>query len=395
VRWALSAGRLRRSVAWAVACFLAVGGAACSGAGDDSLQRKRANRQGHPVRSQASPTQAAGAWRELPTTGLSGYSLKTTYLFWTGEELITIDTTSGQRGISGEVYRPGDGSVRRIAESNLEWRVGPAVTWTGEDVIVAGGSNGPGITHPAAAYNLATDTWREIPVPPDLAPNPFENKISGPAVWTGSEMIVTQSATAYNPTTSTWRSIAPSPIPERVYHAITMTPHGVLVWGGCHPTAEIPNCDDFSQGQRLTDGAIYDPASDSWATLPQGPLGAGDHPSAVWTGTEVVVLLNEPRTESGAVAAAFDPETWSWRALPAPAQIGHKYAVSAWTGRYVLTHSSEEGTTTAFDPGSDRWQVIMGGPVRDRQSAVWTGTEFVVAGGYPSAAPWALSLEGL
>jgi hypothetical protein len=266
-------------MALAVLVIVAVGCSGSEGGGD-----------GRSASARAGTSRLAGEWSALPTTRLSGYSLRSTYLFWTGDSLITIDTSSGGEQVQGEIYRPAEHSVRRIAESGLDGRANAAVTWTGQEVIVAEGSNGPGITPAAAAYDLATDTWRELAPPPGFQADGSGNQIAGPAVWSGTEMIAWRSGLALNPATNTWRTIAPPPIPIRADEAITMTPYGVFVWGGCRPTPAAPHCDEVLSGDELSDGAIYNPETDSWAALPIGPLGSGDHPTAVWTGTEVLRL---------------------------------------------------------------------------------------------------------
>ncbi|HET6967994.1 MAG TPA: hypothetical protein VFI44_06935, partial [Ornithinibacter sp.] len=59
-------------------------------------------------------------------------------------------------------------------------RSGPAVVWTGSEMIVWGGD---GERLDGAAFDPATGAWREI------APAPLEPRASSRVVWTGTEML--------------------------------------------------------------------------------------------------------------------------------------------------------------------------------------------------------------
>jgi N-acetylneuraminic acid mutarotase len=86
---------------------------------------------------------------------------------------------------------------------------------------------------------------------------------------------------AYNPASDTWRPLADGPLSARSNHTAVWTGRRMLVWGGQRA----------SHGDRfLADGAGYDPASDAWNPLPAAPLAARDRHVAVWTGTEMVIL---------------------------------------------------------------------------------------------------------
>jgi hypothetical protein len=335
-----------------------------------------------------------GSWRELPTT-TPGWTLKTSFPFAIDDDtLLTINTESNfGSGVAGEIYRFSDGTVRAIAPSDLEWRANAAVVWTGSEVIVAGGSNGPGIEHAAAAYNPATDTWRTLPEPPGH--DTFQSSVGGPAVWSGTEMIAWRSGLAFNPTTDLWRALPTAPLKPRTRETVVAIPNGVFVWGGCDTTVLLVSCDDVQvpNGTELADGAVFDIEHNSWTVLPSSPLVAGNNPSAVWTGDEVVVLVNVVPTGDHVVAAAYNPSTEQWRALPTPPHLGENYGVSVWTGKYVLTHSSQGGIVTALDPQTSVWFTLPPGPERDRQSATLVNNQLVIVGGYPSATPWAFQFS--
>jgi hypothetical protein len=370
-------------VAAALIVVLGVGGLLLTGGGDDPVVKPADDR----------PT---GTWRELETT-LTGYDLGMT-LLWTGDSTISISPQNGGRDVTGEIRNTADGSVRRIAPSGLVWRAFPSVVWTGTEVIVAGGSNGPGIDRAAAAYDPVTDTWRDLPAPPGFSSEISGTQIGGPAVWTGTEMISWRSGLAFDPATETWRELAASPLRSRMDEAVVMTDAGVFVWGGCDISVSY-QCDESLADDELADGAIYDPAADAWRTIPRGPLGSGDHPTGVWTGHEVIVIVNVPADQKRAQVAAYNPSTRKWRVLPDSPHPGGRYAVTVWTGGLAITQGgipihddpTSGGTTgaaTALDPATGTWTELPEGPSRDRHTAVWAGDRMVVAGGYPDSSPW-------
>jgi hypothetical protein len=66
--------------------------------------------------------------------------------------------------------------------------------------------------------------------------------------------------------------------------------------------------------------AVYDPAADRWSVTSRVPLDPLEDPTAVWTGTSVVVAgLDQGRLE----AAAYDPAGDRWRRLDPPIAPGH------------------------------------------------------------------------
>lgn len=106
-----------------------------------------------------------------------------------------------------------------------------------------------------AAYNPATDTWRPL-APVSLAP-----RRGHATVWTGQQMIVWggtgagggsfyANGAAYNPATDRWSMIASSPgrfVPRQVW-----TGSDVLVWGGIEVTDAVGRIDAAATGFRYT-----------------------------------------------------------------------------------------------------------------------------------------------
>ncbi len=130
---------------------------------------------------------------------------------------------------------------------------------------------------------------------------------------------------------------------------------------------------------------------DTWELIPEGPLSARAGFSAVWTGRELIVWGgNRGAALVHADGAAYDPATGAWRELaPAPPGFGPRLWHSAvWTGSemllwggYVEGRDDVEGV--AYDPVTDLWRPLAaaGGPHRWLHTAVWTGREMIVWGG--------------
>ena len=86
------------------------------------------------------------------------------------------------------------------------------------------------------------------------------------------------------------------------------------------------------------DGAAYDPVTDTWRTIADGPVPADGAPTQLipqgaWTGSEFVVWggWGDP------IAAAYDPTTDRWRDLPpGPLEPRAGQAVVAWADRVAV-----------------------------------------------------------
>lgn len=150
----------------------------------------------------------------------------------------------------------------------------------------------------------------------------------------------------YDPTSDSWRPMAESPMPPDPGSVMVST---VGVWTG----EEL-----VVWGGPGPDAAAYDPDTDTWRTLDPGPLSARMGASAVWTGDEVVVLGGTPRSEARDASspvpwevAALDPTSGRWRTPSFPPSgpglipSGHR---SAWTGSELLRITNRE-----VGPGAD------------------------------------------
>ena len=244
----------------------------------------------------------------------------------------------------GAAYHPATDSWRSLAVFPLQGRAATATAWTGEELIIWGGvaalSSGP---RPAlgdgAAYDPDTDTWRILP------PAPLAARGGAVAVWTGQELIVFggtaeadtgggappdliafNDGAAYNPTSNTWRRIADGP----AQHAAPGFDPLAAVWTGERMLVWM--------GQQA---AAYDPTTDRWEQLPAWPGQSHQvSPEAVWTGSELLTWSGwqEGDDSDGGPSDAGHALTsaGTWRSLapaPIPARDDHSLT---WTGNALV-----------------------------------------------------------
>src|SRR5262249_2525449 len=132
----------------------------------------------------------------------------------------------------------------------------------------------------------------------------------------------------YDPATDTWAptSLVNAPTP-RLYHSAIWTGSKMIVWGGADYDTQTHG---ELNGGEVNTGGSYDPVADTWTptTLNGAPRWRQLH-SAVWTGNEMIIFggwddnLNFDVVYSD--GARYDPATDSWMPLPtagAPAIYG-------------------------------------------------------------------------
>ena len=264
-------------------------------------------------------TQAAGTKFSITTSGKATYTLP-------GIDPCTDDTWTATSVISAP-----DGRQFQTA------------VWTGSEVIVWGGNANPGgFFNTGGRYSPATDSW--VATSTSNAPTA---RWLHKAVWTGSEMIV---------------------------------------WGGAG--CGFANCD-------LNTGGRYNPATDSWTatSTTNAPLGRFAH-TAVWTGSEMTVWggYNYGSLSTG---GKYNPGTDTWAATNTTnAPADREYHTAVWTGSEMIVWGGESfyngsnhylNTGGRYNPGTDSWTATSTANVphgRAYHTAVWTGSEMIVWGGY-------------
>jgi hypothetical protein len=347
-----------------------------------------------------------GSWSETsqdqPPPAMSGASA-----VWTGAEMLIW----GNAGAGS--YDPATDSwstSSAIAAGGPSPRIGHTAVWTGTEMVVWGGRSSvqadAEIFGGGAIFDVAANTWTEIPPPDGFAPHTFDHV----AVWTGTEMIVwggsspgaVNSGWRYDPSTGVATAFRGTNAPSnRTSAQAVWTGSEMIVWGG-YTTAGVP----------LNDGARYDPVADTWTPLP--PVAAtftsDVATSVVWTGSEMI-LWNGGQTEEGQTLNdrlrvptlhAYDPLLDAWRVSTSgwePFLAGvDPFAITAgvegyrafWTGDRMFVMSVYLGGEGYFyDPILDSWQAVTDvfGLGRVGAAAVWAGSRFVIWGGVRSVLP--------
>ena len=315
-------------------------------------------------------------------------------------------------------------------------------------MIVWGGLDGGGAVSTGGQYTPGTDSWLATSTGGGAPTARFNHR----AVWTGTELIVwggwngvnapqvatySNTGSRYTPGTDSWVEThvglnAPSP---RSGHTAVWTGTEMIVWGGGLPSHRrpLPAGDrqlaaDQCRRQRAerlllgTHGGLDGQRNDrlGWTLTLHGPWGEHRRPvfarfrqlaahqyggqraagrvrhTAVWTGSEMVVWGGAVVDGQNAfldTGGRYTPGTDSWLATSTsgavPSARSHHTAV--WTGNEMVVFGGfgttfvALGTGGRYVPGTNTWLPLSAGANapdgRFAHSAVWTGAEMIVWGG--------------
>jgi N-acetylneuraminic acid mutarotase len=372
--------------------------------GRDDSPNRRPYSAGDATRPAVAPYQASytlpeiasldctdDAWTATSTTDAPDGRIDHTAV-WTGSEMMVwggFNSSPPYVLNTGGRYSPATDSWVATSMINAPTaRDFHTAVWTGTEIIVWGGYNGNDLND-GGRYNPVTDTW--VAISTVNAPSPRE---SHTAVWTGGEIIVWggfsvpdlwfNTGGRYSPTTDTWTATSTINAPEaRWDHTVEWTGSEMIVWGGTDQT------------NYLHTGGKYNPATDSWTPtgLANAPLGRIDH-SAVWTGTQMIVWggVDENFNDTN-TGGRYNPGTDSWMAtnitnapLPRDSHSG------VWTGSemiiwggYYYPPGDDWNTGGRYNPASDSWiptSTVTVPLARESHTAVWTGSEMIIWGGF-------------
>jgi hypothetical protein len=265
----------------------------------------------------------------------------------------------------------------------LSPREGALGLWTGQEVLLVGGSDAPPCPPNAscvppdvppladgAAFDPRTGAWRRIAD----SPVPFE-WAQGIAVGRTAYLWIPGSAgrpdaasafLAYRIEDDRWEELPPPPGDFDLFHGIVQAGDRIVAYTGS---------DEQGEGSDFA----FDPATKTWSELPPDPLSPSFDRSMVWSGGEIVLfdheLVPNPGSEKPAVtrAAALDLETGSWRRLPDSKIISTGPWVRDGERLVNPTLGGADGGEVGnwgrahpyggiFDPASGRWSALPNPP---------------------------------
>ncbi len=343
---------------------------------------------------------ADDTWTPTNTTNAPSARVDHTAV-WTGTEMIVwggVQQFEVLPSNTGGRYNPATDTWAPTSTINApSARRFHTAIWTGSEMIVWGGRIGSSFSSnvdTGGRYNPATDTW--VPISTINAPGPrgFHT-----AIWTGSEMIISGGSDGtqlldtggrYNPAADIWRPISTIDAPSaRGLHTAIWTGSEMIIWGGRGNT-QLPDA-----------GGRYNPATDTWrpTSTINVPRARESH-TAIWTGTEMIIWGGFGATGLPGVGEVlgtgghYNPATNSWRPTSANnVASARSFHSAVWTGTEMIVWGGEEGfeegvinTGGRYNPASDTWRAtstINAPSARESHTAIWTGTEMIIWGGFP------------
>lgn len=261
--------------------------------------------------------------------------------------------------------------------------------WSGSEMIIwGGGLSSSSLANGGWRYSPATDSW--LPISITNAP---ASRYMHTAVWLNGKMIVwggysagtyTQTGGSYNPATDSWTTISTNNAPfPRAGHTAVAAGAEMIVWGGINGT------------NRLSDGARYNPATDTWSLISNNPALAGrSGHTAIWTGSEMIVwggLTNNYSTGTVNDGGRYNPVANNWTSLTMSNSPEARYNHTAvWTGTEMIVWGGYGAnyyvnTGARYNPSNDSWTATTTSnapAARYSHTAVWTGSEMIIWGGY-------------
>lgn len=390
-----AAARRRRSLVLFPAAALATVAAVIAGALVVQRQQEDPGVHLKPAEDAPGPDSRAPApegWRPLAEAPIQ--ARRDHVSVWTGTQMLIWGGTDGEQDFDdGAAYDLDANTWKGLPAAPIAGRAGATAVWTGTHLLVWGGlsSSGGGVMADGAAFDPKRDEWAKLP------PSPLSGRLSSAAVWTGKEMVIWGGASqdgvlrdgaAYDPVKERWRLVDDGPSP-RAAHSMVWTGTQAVVWGGRR---------EGETSVRLTDGLSYDAANDAWTPMAEAPDPGRDNHTAVWTGKVMFVWGGTVSTADGtgemaaSNGAIYDPSSDSWTTVDGyPAARAGGSVV--WTGREVLVWGGPaddgEPSGAAFHPEARGWVPMAPSPLSERtgHTAVWTGQSMLVWGGSAGETP--------
>lgn len=288
----------------------------------------------------------------------------------------------------------------------MDGRVSVEAVTAGDDVLVV--VAGPELS--VLRYVSSSQRWSRA------SSAPISGRAGAAVVWAEDRLLVwggydvdprkvLGDGATWNPTTGQWRRMASAPLSPRGEPTAVWDGARVhLLLGGTHDGA---NPEDPSMWPvRLTDGASYDPSTDTWGDRIEFGID-GPAAAAVWTGSDVVVWNGT--SDGGAATVVWEPTSGALvtgagpgantptRRRDGPTPSGwdaDRRQLVVWGGVCGEGCLSAHADGVVYDPFGGGWTQIANapgatlGPEAPRLVGVWTGTRMVVLQVGGDAAAW-------
>lgn len=195
------------------------------------------------------------------------------------------------------------------------------------------------------------------------------------------------------PDAAGWVRVAPSPLAPRWGAAGVWVMGRYLVVGGFDGVPCPPNASCVERWNRLTDGALYDPETNTWTPIAPVPSARGVAIEAVVLGSSVY-LLEEwgGRGKPPRSLLRYDLATDAWRTYRVPQPAGD--ALVATDRSVVVLSGSDEGGVVpdrVLTPEDSAWSTLPKDPLGPsfNRGALWLGDRLLLTGHRLVASPGA------
>ncbi|MEK7674947.1 MAG: hypothetical protein AAB676_03815 [Verrucomicrobiota bacterium] len=339
-----------------------------------------------PFMNVPAPAWVDGSSTDAPSAR-SGHSA-----VWTGEEIVVWGGTLGLGlySASGGIYAPGPDQWQSISSINAPAaRVGHTAVWTGGQMLIWGGFNTTGYLSSGARWQRASQAWTALPTL--NAPAGRDGHV---ALWTGARMLIwggrnsgglLADGALYDPASNEWSALPLTGAPAARMGAVAeWTGSRLILWGGEGEAGPL------NSGAQLTFDAGASPLEWRAFNLTDAPSGRSGH-AAVWSGQKMLVWGGQlSGGELLGDGGAYDPINDRWEALPATGAPTARHNHNAlWTGQELLVVGGETASGTAasggaYNPATTQWRALSsaGNPqARSGAAAVWSGAELLTFGG--------------
>ncbi len=294
-----------------------------------------------------------------------------------------------------------------LIDSEPSERQGATAVWTGSEMIVWGGEYQGTSLQSGGRYDPILNTWSQTRLPG--APSARINHTAvwtgrEMIVWGGVDQAETATGARLDPVTHLWKpmTVTSNTPSARQNHTAIWTGKEMIVWGGVsniflNGYGDLPN--EFASGGR------YDPKTDSWMPTGFGPNRPSSRQGhvAVWTGTEMVVwggyssvfAIPSPTKNYRTDGARYQPASDTWIALPlTDAPTARRDAAAVWSGSEFIVWGGNDGanrqTGARFSPANNTWTATdtNTAPVqRNGHAAFWDGSHMIIWGGKNASGP--------